>query len=194
MLDELTEQELLDRAREGDERAFGRLLERHHERAYRTAFAILADPAVADEAAQEAFVRAWRGLPRFRGQATFATWLTRLVVNVARDHLRREKPRMLLAQALLATVRLSRTDAFKVVDDRDEVRWALRRLAPSLREVVGLRYGLELSTREVAEVLGCPEGTVKSRLHAALRALEDTLRHERTFAGLPLPEKREVDV
>jgi RNA polymerase sigma-70 factor (ECF subfamily) len=192
MFDQVTEQELLDRAREGDERAFGLLLGRHHDRAYRTAFAILADPAMADEAAQEGFVRAWRGLPRFRGQATFATWLTRLVVNVARDHLRREKPRTLLAQ-VLATVRSSRTDAFQVIEDRDEVRWALRRLAPSLREVVGLRYGLQLSTREVAEVLGCPEGTVKSRLHAALRALHNTLRHERTLAGISLPETREVD-
>src|SRR4051812_20180015 len=81
------EAEWIRQAREGDERAFARLVDRHRDRAFALASRMLRSPAEAEEAAQDAFVRVWRALPRFRGEAAFSTWLHRIVVRCALDRL-----------------------------------------------------------------------------------------------------------
>src|SRR5919198_4926025 len=86
---------LIARCRAGDQDAFRELVEQHHERVYRTAFAVTANPVDASDVEQETFVRAWQGLRQFRGEASLATWLTRLALNAARDHLRRRRTRAL---------------------------------------------------------------------------------------------------
>jgi RNA polymerase sigma-70 factor (ECF subfamily) len=176
------EAELVARCRAGDQAAFHELVEAHHARVYRTAFAVIGDAHAAAEVEQEAFVKAWQGLPTFRGDATLATWLTRLALNAARDHLRRRRTRALL-QGVFQSFHSRRENLFERVEDRDELQRALLRLSPPLRHVVALRYGVELSPREIAEVLGCPEGTVKSRLNAALRKLREMLETERGVGG-----------
>ena len=178
------EAELLARCRAGDQEAFRRLVERHHQQVYRTAYAVTADAGAAGEITQETFVKAWRGLGGFRGDAALATWLTRLALNAARDHLRRQRAgASWRAVRSLATLPPRDDDMARIVEDRDEVQRALERLSPQAREVVALRYGLDLSLREIAAVLGCPEGTVKSRLNAALGKLRTILRQERTATG-----------
>ena len=164
---------MVARCRAGDQEAFHALIETHHARVYRTAYA---------EGEQETFVKAWQGLRSFRGEASLATWLTRLALNAARDYLRRQRPRALLPGAL-QSFRSRREHLFEEVQDRDELQRGLRRLAPPLRQGVALRYGVELSPRAIAEVLGCPEGTVKSRLNAALGKLRDILETERGVGG-----------
>lgn len=171
------EAELLARCHAGDQRAFRRLLELHHQQVYRTAYALTADADEAADIAQETFLKAWRALPGFRGDAALRTWLTRLALNTARDHLRRRR-----ARAILGTLRggagRAGDDPAVVVADRDELRRALGQLSAQGREVVALRYGRDLSLAEIAALLDCPEGTVKSRLHGALARLRVLLRRE----------------
>jgi RNA polymerase sigma-70 factor (ECF subfamily) len=164
------EQELVARARAGDDDAFDALVALHHERVYRAAYAV-AGPADADEVVQETWVRAWRGLARFRGDAGLGTWLTRLAVNAATDAHRRRRARATLTAALGRLLPLFAPAPTAAVEDRDELRRGLDSLDPDARRLLGLRFGLEYSVAEIAVVLGCPEGTVKSRLHAATAAL-----------------------
>lgn len=176
-----SEASLLARCRAGDQEAFRRLLEAHHQRIYRVAYAVVPDAEDAAEIAQETFIKAWHALPGFRGDAAFATWLTRLALNTARDHLRRGHASRERDAAYAAG--LSASDPAEPFADRDEIAHALDLLTPQAREVVALRYGQELSLAEIAAVLACPEGTVKSRLNAALTRLRAILRRERVANG-----------
>jgi RNA polymerase sigma-70 factor, ECF subfamily len=162
-----TETDLVERCQAGDQDAFRCIVETYHDRVFRVGYALTSDPDAAAEVVQETFLKAWRALPRFRGEASLATWLTRLALNAGRDHLRRERSRGLLVP-LLAAVGVLQRDAVGRVADRDELDRALRRLTPKEREVIGMHYGVDLSLAEIARTLGCPEGTVKSRLNAAL--------------------------
>jgi RNA polymerase sigma-70 factor (ECF subfamily) len=130
-------------------------------------------------------VRAWQGLKRFRGDAALATWLTRIALNAALDHVRRRRTREVLHRAL-RSLQPAQRDPSQSLEDRDEVRQAIQRIPPVSRQVIALRYGLDLSIGEIAQVLGCPEGTIKSRLHAALARLQKIIRQERaTLDGIP---------
>lgn len=166
---------LLARCRAGDQQAFRVLLEAHHQQVYRTAYALTADADEAADITQETFLKAWRALPGFRGEASVGTWLTRLALNTARDHLRRRRRPAPLA-LLLGTGSRAADDPAVAAADRDELARALRQLPARGREVVALRYGRDLSLAEIAALLDCPEGTVKSRLHGALARLRVLLR------------------
>ncbi|MGI8916059.1 MAG: RNA polymerase sigma factor [Chloroflexota bacterium] len=170
-----SERELVRRCRGGDPEAFRRLVESQHERVYRTAYALTGQREAAQEVVQETFLRAWRGLGRFRGEASLATWLTRLAIAAGTDELGRQRRHRLVRQVLAPPV-FGRRDPITLVDQRDELDQALTQLSPKARQVIALRYGLDLSLQEIAATLGCPEGTVKSRLHTALARLREQIR------------------
>jgi RNA polymerase sigma-70 factor (ECF subfamily) len=166
---------LVARARAGDEDAFRGLVERHQERVYRTAYAVVGDHADAAEVAQETWIKAWRALGGFRGDAAVGTWLTRLAVNAARDHVRRRRVRA--AADGLFQERLARpAGAVEAVEERDALGCALDALSAGQRRLVALRHVLDMTVNEIARLLGVPPGTVKSRLHAAGAALRSALR------------------
>ncbi len=166
----MDEAELLDRCRRGEQEAFRQLVEQHHARMYRTAHAMCLDAEAAQDVVQDALLRAWRGLPHFRGEAALATWLTRLTLNAARDHSRRSRTKALLGR-VVRCLRPETDDPWPGVADADEVAGLLRLVSVQVRELVWLRYGLDLTVSDIAAILGCPEGTVKSRLHRALGEL-----------------------
>jgi RNA polymerase sigma factor (sigma-70 family) len=150
------------------ERLYADLYRLHEARALRTAFALLGDRAAAEDATQEAFVQAFRTLPRKREDVAFSTWLYRCLVWAARDQRRlRRGPEVLLAYPP------AEPDAEEL--ERSELRLglvaALADLPRRYREVLVLRYGLDLSEEETAAVLRCRRGTVKSRAHRGLRLL-----------------------
>jgi RNA polymerase sigma-70 factor (ECF subfamily) len=178
MDDAASEAELLARCRAGNHAAFRRVLELHHQRVYRVAYAVVADADDAAEVTQETFIKAWHALPDFRGQATLATWLTRLALNTARDHLRRNQARRARDSYYSIATHQTR-DPAEPAADRDELDRALKQLTPQAREVVALRYGQDLSVVAIASILDCPEGTVKSRLNGALNRLRVILGRER---------------
>lgn len=166
------EQELLRRARSGDQEAMAVLFEAHRGTAYRSAYSLLRDRQLAEDAVQEAFVRAFRAIHRCRGERGFAPWLHAIVGNVARTMRSRcrEVPSAVLPE--------SRDQQAADWDLGLAVWEALHHLRPAQREVLLLRYRYDLKEEEMAQVLGCPAGTVKSRLFAARHALEEIWREQ----------------
>jgi len=154
-----------DRAMDAD---FVAALEADLARAYRLAGYVLADSAEAQDAVQEASVRAWRGWSRLRDRASFHAWFNQILVNVCRTRLSRQSRRRTVD---IDEVDVESADPFRASLARDAVGRALSVLSNELRMVVVLRYWGDMSLAEIAERLRIPIGTVKSRHHAALQTL-----------------------
>jgi RNA polymerase sigma-70 factor (ECF subfamily) len=171
--------ELIERARRGDVMAYEELVRRHQDVAVRTAH-LFAPDGDAEDAVQEAFVKAHAALGRFRAGAPFRPWLLRIVANEARNRRRSAGRRAGLA---LRSAEDRRPDdaapspesAVLAEERRTWLLAAINGLADADREVIAARYFLDLSEAESAEVLGLPRGTVKSRLSRALARLRDHL-------------------
>ena len=169
---------LISRARGGDREAFGELVEQYRDTVYRLAYRMCGNAYDADEAAQEAFVAAWRALPNFRGDAKFSTWLYRLTTNAAIDVMRREKRHQTVGDGEmvdLADDADSPQETVERTEQQEAVQKALSTLSEEYREVLLLRYMEELDYAEIAEVLQLPSGTVKSRINRAKAALKTAL-------------------
>ena len=169
---------LISRARGGDREAFGALVEQYRDNVYRLAYRMCGNAYDADEAAQEAFVAAWRALPNFRGDAKFSTWLYRLTTNAAIDVMRREKRHQTVGDGEMIEVADdadSPQETVERTEQQEAVQEALATLSEEYREVLLLRYMEELDYAEIAEVLQLPSGTVKSRINRAKAALKAAL-------------------
>lgn len=179
------ENELIARCQAGDLTAFEPLVEQYRARVWRVAYQLLRNREDALDVAQEAFVRAFQSLPKFRGESAFYTWLFRIVVNLVTDYRRQRATR---ARAL-GTEPVDAEEWARTVADpgsppdleagraqeRERISGALESLPPHYRTVIILSDIEGLSYREIAEVLGCPIGTVMSRLHNARRRLRALL-------------------
>ena len=169
---------LISRARTGDREAFGALVEQYRDNVYRLAYRMCGNEYDADEAAQEAFVAAWRALPNFRGDAKFSTWLYRLTTNAAIDVMRREKRHQTIGDGEMIEVADesdSPQETVERTEQQEAVQKALATWSEEYREVLLLRYMEELDYAEIAEVLKLPSGTVKSRINRAKAALKTAL-------------------
>jgi RNA polymerase sigma-70 factor (ECF subfamily) len=171
----LTEAELLARAQGGDQDAYAVLVRAHQELAFRTAVLITQDAAEAEEAAQDAFVKAWRALGRFRAGSPLRPWLLAIVANEARNRRRAAGRRAALAaRAPRGSERAPSAESVAVAADaRTGLLEALGRLRDDDRLVLGCRYLLELTEAETASALGVRVGTVKSRTSRALSRLRE---------------------
>jgi RNA polymerase sigma-70 factor (ECF subfamily) len=150
------------------DRAFVTALEAELSMAYRLAGYLMADSAEAQDAVQEASIRAWRAWQDLRERDRFHAWFSQILVNVCRTRLRQLGKRRTLD---VDDMDLESGDPFRASLARDAVGRALSALSNELRMVVVLRYWGELSLAEIADRLKIPVGTVKSRHHAALKAL-----------------------
>jgi RNA polymerase sigma-70 factor, ECF subfamily len=179
------EGELIRRCQAGDVAAFEPLVEKYRARVWRLAYQVLRDREEALDCAQEAFVRAFQSLSRFRGQSAFYTWLFRITLNVATD---RHRSRGARARAFgaerVSEEEWTRTaadpgtrpdDAALSAERRERIRRALDSLPVKARTIIMLSDIEGLSYREIAQVLDCPIGTVMSRLHNARRRLRAIL-------------------
>jgi RNA polymerase sigma-70 factor (ECF subfamily) len=174
-----SEHDLVERAKRGDVDAYSQLVRMHEQIAYRTAHIITASHADAQDAAQEAFVKAYRALWRFRSGAPFRPWLLRIVGNEAHNLRRSAGRRTGLArrageQRTSGDAAPSPEAALLASERRAELRTALDALPEHQRQAIACRYLLELSEDETAAALGCRPGTVKSRVARALDALRAT--------------------
>ena len=170
------EQELVLRARRGDERAYGKLVRAHEEIAFRVAYLITRNAADAEEAAQDGFVKAWRALGRFRTSEPLRPWLLRIVANEARNRRRsagRREHLALRAAASSGEAAPSPEEAAVGADERRRLLAALDELPEQARLVLACRYLLGLSEDETAAALGVRRGTVKSRSARALERLRE---------------------
>lgn len=173
------EETLVERARRGDPAAFEELVLAYQSLAFRTAFVIAGDAADAEEATQDAFVKAHRALGRFRSGEPFRPWLLTIVANEARNRRRARGRRTALALRAAAEPGAPAEDPEEVAlatERRERVLTAVEGLRDDDRDILACRYFLELSEVETAGVLGIARGTVKSRAHRALARLQEELR------------------
>jgi RNA polymerase sigma factor (sigma-70 family) len=179
----LEDAQLVDRAKNGDVDAYGELMHRHQALAQRVAFLACGSASEAEDAVQEAFVKAYYALDRFRPGADFRPWLLRIVTNEARNRVRASGRRSRLALRA-GEVRPSdgaapsSEEAVLASVERARLLDALEGLREEDRLVISFRYLLELSEAETAETLGIPKGTVKSRLSRALIRLRESMAED----------------
>jgi RNA polymerase sigma factor (sigma-70 family) len=153
---------------------FLRLADGELDRAYRLAGLILGDQHEAEDATQDALLRAWRAAASLRDPAGFQAWFDRILVNVCRDRLRRRGKVRLVELDEAQSISVVR-DPFRTFLDRDEVLRAMASLDEDHRIVIVLHYWADLTLDAVAERVGWPVGTVKSRLHRALATMRSRL-------------------
>jgi len=166
------EAQLVSRARAGDRDAFAVLVARHQDVAFRTAWVVCGDAADAQDAAQEALLKAYLALGRFRDGAPFRPWLLAIVANEARNRRRSAGRRQALALRLTPHGETGSAEAEVLAGEtRATLLGALGRLRDDDRLVLGCRYLLELTEAETAAALGVKAGTVKSRTFRALERL-----------------------
>jgi RNA polymerase sigma factor (sigma-70 family) len=169
---EQTEGELVALARRGDGDAYASLVRAHSDIAFRTAMLITQDAAEAEEAAQDAFVKAWRALKRFREGEPWRPWLLTIVANEARNRRRSAGRRQALALRVVPQSDTGSAEATVLANEtRSALLSAMARLRDDDRLVLGCRYLLELSEAETAAALDIKTGTVKSRTSRALERL-----------------------
>ena len=172
--------ELVARAKRGELEAYEEIVRRHGSIAFRTAWVITGSAADAEEAAQDAFVKAHAALGRFREGAPLRPWLLAIVANEARNRVKSSGRRQRLALRVAEERRLggavpSPEAALLGSEQREQLLAALAELSAADRQVIACRYFLDLSEAETAAALACAPGTVKSRTSRALGRLRDRM-------------------
>ena len=187
--------QLVEWAKTGDMSAFEELVSRHRDRIYVRAYSIMRNEDLAVDLSQNAWVKAWQRLEQFHGEASFATWLTRIVTNLCLDELRRQKrARMDSIEAIEETtgpvenrLEIETVDPVEGLDRqelRERIDAALAKLSDKHRTVIVLYEFEQLEYREIAEKMGTSIGTVMSRLFYARKRLAGLLNETLKRDGL----------
>ena len=195
------DRELVRRCQQGDRSAFDELVRRHYKRAYALALRMLGNRDDASDAVQQAFIRAYQGLAGYRGGAAFSTWLYRIVVNVCLDMSRRSKranaaslsrsPEEEAPEKELPDDRLGPAEKALQAARVEAVHKALQHVQPTYRAVL-VMYELQgMSYEQIAQALGIPVGTVKSRLNRARAAFAQAFQPYLELFDMPAGRKGE---
>jgi RNA polymerase sigma-70 factor (ECF subfamily) len=178
-----TDEALVRRAQDGDERAFGELVTRYEAKVYNLAMKMVRNPEDAEDVLQDTFLRAYRAIKLFRGHSTFSTWVYRITANSALMRLRKKQlPTVSIEDAdereapvNIADWTPGPVDQLLSQETRQVMNEAIEALPPEFRQVFVLRDIEELSNTETAEILGLSVAAVKSRLHRARLKVRDRL-------------------
>jgi RNA polymerase sigma-70 factor, ECF subfamily len=191
MTDRLVDQELVERVQAGDKRAFDLLVLKYQRKVHRLVSRFVRDSGEVDDVVQEAFIKAYRAIPTFRGEAAFYTWIYRIAINCAKNYLSSPGRRIVPASSLETddnedAESFDRTTGLQDVATPDAeyaskqiaetVNRAMAALPEDLRTAVTLREIEGLSYEEIAEAMDCPIGTVRSRIFRAREAIATELR------------------
>ena len=191
---EMQEQTWIAAAKAGDQDAFEALIRLYEKRVFALTRRMCRNPADAEEAAQEAFLAAWQGLPFFRGDASFSTWLYRLASNACVDLLRREGRHQAAAGPSLDDEELNLDvadrsggpqEAAERQELKEQIEQGLQALTPEHRQVLLLREMHQLSYDEIADTLSLDVGTVKSRISRGRKQLRNFLLKTGNFSAAP---------
>lgn len=181
------EQEIIQRAQRGDQRAFQQIIEDYGQLAWRTAYVLLPDRTQIDDAMQEAWLDVWRGLAAFQPGRPLRPWLLAIVANRCRMFARRQRmPTLSLEADFIADPTAANdTEARALRSESDaELHAALATLTPEQQRILQLHFFADLSLSDIAIVTASPLGSVKSRLHRALQALRARLRPAHPYAAV----------
>lgn len=187
MVKKTDDQRLVDRVKEGDKKAFDVLVLKYQHKIVKLVMRYIRDPTEALDVSQEAFIKAYRALPKFRGESAFYTWLYRIAINTAKNHIVSMNRKPLdydldpqSSDGYEIPSKLRDDDSPEKILQREELREALEeaidslpeelRVAIVLREIDGLSY------EEIAETMECPVGTVRSRIFRARDAVDKCIR------------------
>lgn len=181
--DALTDEALVDAARDGSEDAFRELVKRYEGRVAAVVIRMLGDTAEAEDVGQETFIRFYRGLRGFRGQASVGTYLTRIAINLSLNEIKKRRRRSIFIPFTPVGKEKDAPDqefedpraSAEYDDTPDRINKALNQLKPEFRSVVVLRLMEGYTSKETAEILGLPVGTVLSRLKRSQEKLKRIL-------------------
>jgi RNA polymerase sigma-70 factor (ECF subfamily) len=176
--------QLVDRAKQGDREAFDALVRAVGDRCLAIAHRILRDGDLAEDAVQAALIKAWRELRTLRDDDRFEPWLHRILINECYSHARRER-RFTANVHLLPPFPPADSGELLSVELRDQLERAFQRLTLEQRAVLVFHHFLDLPIAEVADRLGVPLGTVKSRLHTATAAMRASLEADARTSSIP---------
>jgi len=177
------DRDLVERARSGDQAAFADLVHQVSDTLFGIARRILRDPGLAEDVLQDALVTVWRKLPHLREADRFEAWAYRILVNACYAAAPQNR-RWASTVRIIPIDRADATDDYQSISDRDELEQAFRRLPLDQRAVFVLHHHAGLPLVDVAESLGIPQGTARSRLHYATRALRAAFEASRARDSL----------
>ena len=172
------ERELVERCRSGDDTAFAELVDRYKDVVYGLAYRMTSDRAQVDDLAQDVFLKIYRGLPYFRGEARLSTWIYRIVANVCAQARSRRRPEVPLDSGDADRPRRepgAQDGAFGGIELRDRLEKAIAQLPEQYRMLVAAHYLQGVQYEALAEALDIPLGTVKTHLHRAKRRLRELM-------------------
>mgnify|MGYP001829173323 CR=1 FL=1 len=177
-----TEKQIVARAQQGDPAAFEALMDMHAQYVYNLALRVVQNPQEAEDLAQEAFLRAWRGLPAFRGQSKFSTWLYRIVTNLCYNQLPRIKRELASLAPDEEAIRLpdeyqSPEGGVLTAELRTHLHTIIEELPESYRLLITLRHLQGMSYKEISQVTDMPLGTVKTGIYRARQLLKTALEN-----------------
>ncbi len=188
---------LVKKSQKGDTRAFELLVTMYQDRIYALSYQLTGNHADAQDLAQNVFIKAYRALPGFRNEADFGTWLHRITVNLSINERRKKKPEVHLDNPvqtlegemprLVASDAETPEEAYENKEFRDIVQSALKQLSPEHRTVLVLREVQGFSYDEIANMLDCSLGTVKSRINRGRQTLKEKIIQMADRYGINLP-------
>lgn len=179
-----SEADWIRRAQQGDNKAFQLLVEQYAQTVRKTVIGMLGEGGVAEDVAQEVFIRLHKALPKFRGEAQLSTYIHRIAVNLSLTELKKQQRRRkwqlpFNRETTVQTNRITEEDQQARKDLKDVIDLALQQIDPDFRAVVVLRLVQGYSLKETAHILNIPEGTVASRLARGQKKLQQILRNHR---------------
>ncbi|MFX4262198.1 RNA polymerase sigma factor [Pelotomaculum propionicicum] len=170
----MSDQNLVLLSQSGDNEAFAQLVRKYSPDAYRTAFMVLRDRNEVEDVVQESFLTCYRKIKSFRMESSFKTWLYRIVVNRCYDRLRKRNREIDALNKMSLNLR-NVSDDINGIESRLDLREVIQGLRPEHRLVLTLYYGMDFGVQKVADMLGVPVGTVKSRLNSARNMIRKNL-------------------
>lgn len=170
----MSDENLVLLSQSGDNEAFSQLIQKYSADAYRTAFMVLRDRDGVEDVVQESFLTCYRKIKSFRMESSFKTWLYRIVVNRCYDRLRKLNREKETLKKMSLHIRPGHEVSYSI-ESKLDLRKIVLDLKPEHRLVLTLYYGMDFGVQKVAEILDIPEGTVKSRLHAARNMIKRSL-------------------
>lgn len=171
----MSDDNLILLSQSGDNEAFSQLVRKYSPDAYRTAFMVLRDRDEVEDVVQESFLTCYRKINSFRMESSFKTWLYRIVVNRCYDRLRKRNRENVALSKMSLNLKNGSVDDINGIESKLDLREVIMGLRPEHRLVLTLYYGMDFGVQKVADILGVPVGTVKSRLNSARNMIRKNL-------------------